>query len=243
MNKQIEHPAEIIEAPEVIPNLNEVNIEALISKAIDKNTAVDIMERLLVIRRELKAEYAKSEFDKDMSEFQSSCPTIKKTKEVRTNTGAIAYKYAPLESIVEQVRGLLKNHGFSYAVQTETKDNMVKATCIVKHKLGHSEASSIEVPLGTRTAIMSSTQQTAAALTFAKRYAFCNSFGILTSDEDTDAQPEPESNTQPKPEAKNGQAPAKPVKIHTGSATAYMRCVSCNAPAGKPHGSSCKAVS
>ena len=36
---------------------------------------------------------------------------------------------------------------------------------------------------------MSQTQVEAAALTFAKRYAFCNAFGILTGDEDTDAKP------------------------------------------------------
>ena len=35
---------------------------------------------------------------------------------------------------------------------------------------------------------MSQTQVEAAALTFAKRYAFCNAFGILTGDEDTDAK-------------------------------------------------------
>jgi hypothetical protein len=43
------------------------------------------------------------------------------------------------------------------------------------------------VPLGNKTQIMSDTQVTAAALTFAKRYAFCNVFGILTGDEDNEA--------------------------------------------------------
>jgi hypothetical protein len=68
-------------------------------------------------------------------------------------------------------------------------DKNVKATCMAKHKDGHSEPSSMEVPLGTKTAVMSDTQVVAAALTFAKRYAFCNVFGILTSDEDADAVP------------------------------------------------------
>ena len=34
---------------------------------------------------------------------------------------------------------------------------------------------------------MSAPQKFASAMTFAKRYAFCNAFGILTSDEDVDA--------------------------------------------------------
>ena len=163
--------------------------ESLIAQAIEKNVSVETMERLLVMRRELKAEYAKEQFDIAMSEFQAGCPIIRKTKEVKTRSGVVAYRYAPLESIVEQVKELLKTHGFSYAVQTETLDTKVKATCIIKHRFGHSDSSSIAVPLGNKTDIMSQTQVVAAALTFAKRYAFCNAFGILTGDEDTDGKP------------------------------------------------------
>ena len=164
--------------------------EALIAQAIEKNVPVETMERLLVMRRELKAEYAKEQFDNAMSAFQAACPTITKTKSVFTKSGVKAYSYAPLEAIVAQVKELLKTYGFSYAVQTETLDGSVKATCIVKHRFGHSESSSIAVPLGNKTDIMSQTQVVAAALTFAKRYAFCNAFGILTGDEDTDANAE-----------------------------------------------------
>jgi hypothetical protein len=42
----------------------------------------------------------------------------------------------------------------------------------------------MEVPLGNKTQVMSDTQVVAAAITFAKRYAFLNEFGILTGDED-----------------------------------------------------------
>ena len=55
--------------------------EMLIAKAIDKNVPVETMERLLAMRRELKAEWAKAEFDKAMSVFQSDCPIIKKRRE------------------------------------------------------------------------------------------------------------------------------------------------------------------
>jgi cytochrome c553 len=173
---------------EAKPEITKINIESLISKAIDKNIPVDVMERLLVIRRELKAEWAKEQYDKAMSEFQAECPIIKKTKGVRTDEGKVAYKYAPLEAIVDQVKILLSKHGFSYGVnQPESKQQgYIKVAFTVKHKSGHSEVSSVELPLGNKTKIMSQTQVEAAALTFAKRYAFCNAFGILTGDEDNE---------------------------------------------------------
>jgi hypothetical protein len=164
--------------------------EALIALAIEKNVSVDTMERLLAMRRELKAERAKEEFDKSMSAFQADCPIIKKTKGVYTDSGDLAFKYAPLEAIVEQVKEFLSKNGFSYSVdQPEAKAGYIKVALTVKHTFGHSEVTSVELPLGNKTRLMSQTQVEAAALTFAKRYAFCNAFGILTGDEDTDAKP------------------------------------------------------
>lgn len=170
----------------------ELSIEGIISQAISAGTPVETMERLLAMRRELKAEKAKEEFDRAMTAFQGECPVIARRKEVATNTGAKAYSYAPLEDIVSQTRELLQRHGFSYAVETYTSPETVRSVCVAKHSGGHSEQSSFEVPLGGKTAMMSNTQVVASALTFAKRYAFCNAFGILTGDADTQPAKEPE---------------------------------------------------
>ena len=168
--------------------IEKTSAEMLISRAIDKNVPVESLERLLKMRRELKAEFAKEVFDKAMANFQAKCPEIKKTKEVRTKTGQLAYRYAPIESIVKQIKEIMQENGFSYRIQTKTENNLVKSTCIVKHNAGHFEETDMEVPLGNKTQIMSDSQVVAAASTFSKRYAFCNAFGILTGDEDNDGQ-------------------------------------------------------
>jgi len=172
------------------------NAEALIAKAIDKNVPVETMERLLAMRRELNAEWAKEAFDRAMSAFQADCPTIEKTKAVKTKSGIVAYKYAPIESIVSQVKGFLKKHGFSYSTTMELIENgtiKVRVAIKVTHAAGHSELTEMTVPLGNKTDIMSQTQVVASAQTFAKRYAFCNAFGILTGDEDSDANTQAQS--------------------------------------------------
>lgn len=164
-----------------------VQAEELISQAIDKNLPVENLERLLAFAKEVKAIQAKQEFDRAMANFQADCPTIEKRKEVKSGN-QVLYKYAPIESIVEQVKPYLKNNGFSYSTKVKVLPTGVEATVKVTHIEGHSEESSMEVPLGNKTQIMSASQQTAAASTFAKRYAFCNAFGILTGDEDNDGQ-------------------------------------------------------
>jgi len=178
----------VIKQQSLAPSVN--SAEALISQAIAKETPVETMEKLMAMRRELKAEFAKEKFDEAMANFQGECPTIKKKKDgAKTKAGVVAYKYAPLESIVEQVKEIIKNNNFSYLIKTDIlADKSIKATCVVKHKLGHSEESAMTVPLGTSTGVMSASQVTASATTFAKRYAFCNAFGIMTGDDDDDAR-------------------------------------------------------
>ena len=67
---------------ETLPALQEQQIDSLIAQAIDKNVSVETLERLLIMRKELKAEYAKEQYDKDMASFQAECPIIMKNKYV-----------------------------------------------------------------------------------------------------------------------------------------------------------------
>ncbi len=162
------------------------SVEGLIAQAIDKDLPIEKMERFFAMRNEWIAQENKKQFDVAMSNFQGDIPTIKKEKTVKTNTGVKAYSYAPIESIVRQVQDLLKREKLSYSFKIDIMEKGVKAICIVKHISGHTETSEMQVPLGNKTNVMSDSQVVAAASTFAKRYAFCNAFGIMTADEDTD---------------------------------------------------------
>jgi len=164
------------------------NIEGIIQQAVINNSSVETIEKLLAMRRELKAEWAKEQFEIAMAKFQGECPVIKKEKAGgKTNAGLTAYFYAPIDAIIDQTKNLIRNNGFSYDIQTETFETYVKVVCNVNHQSGHSKSSSIQVPLGAKTNLMSAPQVVASALTFAKRYAFCNAFGIITGDDDNDA--------------------------------------------------------
>ncbi len=160
--------------------------ENLIKQAIDKGVPVETMERLLAMRRELKAEAAKESYDRALAEFQAECPAISKTKQVNNKDGTKRYSFAALDSIIKQVKPLLKKHGFSYKIDAVVEDKWVTAICKTTHEFGHSESSSFKIPVDPE-AFMTAPQKFASALTFAKRYAFCDAFGIMTQDEDDDA--------------------------------------------------------
>lgn len=193
--------------------------QELLTLAVQKGAGVDTLERLMDLRDRVLREEAKKAFNKAMASFQAECPVIKKTKAVKTKSGQTAYKYAPIESAVAQVKNLVQKHGFRYTttmqfLKAADGSTTVKAFCRVVHELGHEEVSEMEVPLGNKTDIMSQSQVVAAASTFAKRYAFLNAFGIMTGDEDNDTASERGDQPGAKDETPKGdqkQAPP-PVK-------------------------------
>jgi hypothetical protein len=172
---------------DIVPQNNQiVNVENLIAQAIAQKLPVETMERFFALAKEMQTIRAKSLFNESMAKFQAECPTIVKDKEVKNDSGKVIYKYAPIDSIVKQVKEILQKYGFSYSTSMEVLPNGVKVCVKTTHTAGHSEESCMQVPLGTQTKVMSASQQVAAAQTFAKRYAFLNAFGIMTGDEDND---------------------------------------------------------
>lgn len=161
--------------------------ETLLAKAIEKGADISTLERLLAMRKELKAERAREYFYAAMSQFQSKCPVIKKERVVKGKDGKERYRYASLDDIVSVVSPILSECLLSFTTKAELKQGFVIAHCIVSHASGHSETSSFEIPIETES-FMGDAQKSGSALTYAKRYAFCNAFGIMTGDKDDDAE-------------------------------------------------------
>jgi hypothetical protein len=221
-----------------------VDVQALISQGLEKNANIEVMERLFAMAKEADAIRAKREFFTALSKFQSELPEIGKDKPVKSKDGTLRYHYAPIESIVRDIKTPLKDNGFSYRfvtnpgkkvltkiIKDEVKQYEVDAliiTCIVNHVGGHSETTDFIVPIGSD--YMTSQQEAGAANTYGKRYALCNGLGIVTGDEDTDAnndekteQPKQSTaqstaKTEDKSASKRGDAPPFPKEEHKPSA-------------------------
>lgn len=165
------------------------SVEGMITAAIKKGADVETMKEVLAMRRELKAEFAKEQFDSAMSYFQAECPPIKRNKDgSKTNAGQVVFRYAPIEVMVTTVQPFLKKNGLRFHFET-VKNEQGKVTdvrCIATHSLGHSEYSDFPVSEEAGTSIMSSSQKSASGISYSKRQAFKNMFGIVEEDEDNE---------------------------------------------------------
>lgn len=159
------------------------SLESLICFAIESKVDVSTLERLIAMREKVMAERAKAKFDAAMAAFQRECPIIKKEKPGPNNS----YKYAPLEDVVAAVKEKIYEHGFSYSIDSTTPaQDWIEVSCRVTHRGGHSAVSSFKIPTDQRNRMMSDPQRYLGSLTFAKRVAFMNAFGIVASGEDKD---------------------------------------------------------
>jgi len=179
------------------PGSPAVNPESLLAECVRGKASIEVVERILALRIQLKAEWAREQYFTALAQFQAACPIIVKTKCVYEKDGQkVRYCYAPLESIVDQVKVFLKEYGFSYTTKTAQGAGHVTALLHAHHRDGHSEVTELTIPIDVA-AYMSAPQKVGSALTYATRYAFRDAFGILTGDDDDDGAGEPENGKPP----------------------------------------------
>jgi len=164
------------------------DVSQFISQAIQQKLPVEAMERLFNLYKEVKQEKAKEAFVNALAKFQKECPIIKKTKKVLNKDGVtVRYQYAPIDSVVEQIKKPLAENGFSYNWDSVREEKHIKVICKLTHIDGHTETSTFDIPI-VESQYMTSPQSYATAQSYAKRYTLLNVLGIATADEDNDAQ-------------------------------------------------------
>ncbi len=162
---------------------NKSNPAYLLELAIEKNSSIEQMEKLMDLKDRYDKKIAKQNFLMAISIFQSDCPVIKKTKKVAF--GNTKYSYAALGDIAEQIKKVLQKNGLSYRWEMKDETEKMICTCIVSHIDGHSEQTTMSASKdssGSKNEI----QQRGSTITYLQRYTLISVLGISTADDDVD---------------------------------------------------------
>lgn len=150
------------------------------------------LEKFLDLQFKVEERMAERALNAALAEFQSRCPIVQRNK-----TGHNSKKYAPLEDLVEKIRGLLHETGLSFSFDIEPKDE--KTNCmktIIRHKFGGQFVSLYYFPRSDGSGNKNEAQGMRSANSYAKRTSLENALGIVTSDEDRDGGASMESPTE-----------------------------------------------
>lgn len=153
----------------------------MVQLAVEQNADVDKLSKLMDLQERWEANEARKAFLDAFARFQSEVPRISKTKAGHN------YKYAPLSDIAEQIRRTLEDCGLSYRFDIQDTGEIISVTCIVSHRLGHQERTTMTGAPDT-SGSKNSIQSRGSTVSYLQRYSLIGALGLTTADEDIDAR-------------------------------------------------------
>jgi hypothetical protein len=179
---KIEHeqPAPVSETAALISMIE----RAAVNPAVD----VEKFARLLELREKAEASFARKAFNNAVALAKGEIGPIVKDKAVdfTTQKGRTNYKYEGFDTIARAVDPILNANGLSYRFRAAQDGNKVAVTCILAHRDGYSEETTLSVAedhSGNKNAI----QAIGSAATYLQRYTLKLALGLAASLDD-DAQ-------------------------------------------------------
>lgn len=150
----------------------------MIERALDNGATVETLEKLMALQERWEANQGRKAFDDAMSELRGQIKPIIKRREGHNN------KFEGLMDIAAVVDPLVAPLGLSYRWNVAEKDGRVQVTCIVTHRDGHREETTLSAPpdsSGSKNAI----QAIGSSVTYLQRYTLKAALG-LAAGEDSD---------------------------------------------------------
>ena len=171
-------PAQAIAQPSAL-------LDAIARAAADPATDMDKMERLFAMHQTMVKQDAETAFNAAMSRAQAKMQPVLKNKD-NTQT---ASKYADLAVIVDAIKPIYTDEGFSISFDTAEapRENYLRVIAIVAHKGGHSRQYHLDLPpdeTGAKgTVNKTRVHATGSTNTYARRYLICMAFNVQTFDD------------------------------------------------------------
>lgn len=150
--------------------------------ASNKDVDTDKLRALIEMQKDIMAVNATTAFNAAFALMQPKIPTI--GEKGKTDKGT----YAPREDIVDAVRPILAEHGFTLSFRTEWPEGgKVRVVGILTHEKGHSRESSFEAAAdqsGSKNGI----QAFGSSVEYGRRYTTTDLLNIVTRKADDDGR-------------------------------------------------------
>ena len=149
----------------------------MLNRAVESGASLEMVEKLMTLQERWDASQARKQFDAAVSAAKAEIPAI-----TRNATGHNSKRYADFAAIAKVVDPIIGKHGLSYRFRT-TQNGTIAVTCILSHKAGHSEETTLSGPAdgsGGKNAI----QAIGSTLTYLQRYSLVQMLGLAAAADD-----------------------------------------------------------
>lgn len=161
----------------------------MLERAIKSGAGIEVLTKLMDLQEQWEGRQARKAFDEALSAAKTEIPVIVKNRQVGFDSktpgkSSTNYKHEDLAEIARTVDPILGKHGLSYRFRTTSRPNEpITVTCIVSHRLGHSEENTLCAGRDD-TGNKNSIQALGSTLTYLQRYALKAALGLAASHDD-----------------------------------------------------------
>lgn len=153
--------------------------------ALEKGQTPETLERLMALYERWVANQNRQAFDLAISAAKSAIPPIKKNRKVdfTSQKGRTNYDYEDFAEVARTVDPILAQHGLSYRYHSSQDGNAVTVTCIISHRDGYSEETTLTANRD-ETGNKNSIQAVASTVTYLQRYTLKLALGLSAAVDD-----------------------------------------------------------
>lgn len=161
----------------------------MLDRAVSQGASIEVMEKLMALHERWEASQARKAFDEAIASAKAEIPVIIKNRRVgfdskKPGASRTDYRHEDLAEIARTVDPILGKYGLSYRFRaTSTLNEPVTVTCIVSHRLGHSEENTLSAgrdDSGNKNSI----QAIGSTVTYLQRYTLKSALGLAASNDD-----------------------------------------------------------
>lgn len=183
----------------------------MLAVAVQQGADLAKLEKLMELQERWERNQARKAFESALSAAKAEIRPIVKNRQVdyTSNRGRTNYSYEDFSQVAAAVDPALSRHGLSYRFRSYQEGKTLTVVCILSHRGGHSEETSLLAP-NDESGNKNSIQSIGSAATYLQRYTLKLALGLAAGHDD-DAQAH--GRQPPAPIGENGQAALSMLRI------------------------------
>ncbi len=158
----------------------------MLDRALSQNAPVETLSKLMDLQERWERNQARKAFEDAMANAKADIPEIKKARKVdfTSSKGRTNYQYEDLATIMSVVAPILSKYGLSVRYRTTAEPNQpIVVTCIVSHRMGHSEENTL-MAARDDSGNKNSIQAIGSTVTYLQRYTLKAALGLAAAADD-----------------------------------------------------------
>lgn len=160
---------------------------AMIDRALASGATPETLEKLMALQERWEAGEARREYNEAMTAAKAEIKPIVKNRhagfESKRTGDRTDYAYEDLPMVAETVDPILTKYGLSYHYSSKVDAGQVYVTCIVTHRRGHREETTLPGPIDT-SGSKNAVQAIGSTVTYLQRYTLKLALGLAAKKDD-----------------------------------------------------------